>query len=366
MRVLPQRATLPPTPAMAASVRWTLSTTLRPRPGWISPVSRSRASCWRAISPTAIERRTSRDSVEPSSASWVAVRLTAASRSRASARSRRPADQDGAGGVDEVGLDVEPPPVRRAPAPVLGLGGVVAGQGLLDEPADLGPRARPGRRRERPVDLGGRRHRQAAGLLGHAHRPPHRQPPGHHLLPEPRQPVAQLQGLADVGLAGVGGHAQRCGVLHQRELRDQRSTRAGDRQRAVAERADLVGGPLAVGFDGVLDRPLDGELESLDLEVGGGVAVGAQRTEEGLGGGLRCFGHGSIAAPATDSQAPKSGLSTGVGENSLVKTFPLNRRGSVTEPVERCSVGEGVPVFEDECGSARRPRPGPTVAKPGA
>ena len=92
-----------------------------------------------------------------------------------------------------------------------------------------------------------------------------------------------------------------------------------------------MGGPLPVGFDGVLDRPLHGQLELVDLGTGDDLAVGAQRTEEGLGGGLRCFGHGSIAAGATDSRTPKSGLCTGVGESSWVK-FSRSTAGVLSLP----------------------------------
>ena len=331
MRVLPQRATLPPTPVMAASVRWTLSTTLRPGPGWISPVSRSRASCWRAISPTAIERRTSRVSVEPSSASWVAVRLTAASRSSASARSRQPVTWT----VPAVSTRSVSTSKRRPSAARLRRSAASAGSWR----ARASSTSRPIWAHEHvPAAGASARSTSAAAAFGRQ-RVCSATRIARHTGTRPvttcsqsrGQAVAQLEGLADVGLAGVGGQAQRGGVLHQRELRHQRSPRAGDRQRAVAEQADLVGGPLPVGFDGVLDRPVDGELEAFDLDVGGRVAVGAQRTEEGLGGGRRCFGHGSIAAPATDSRAPKSGLCTGVGESSWVK-FSRSTAGVLSCP----------------------------------
>ncbi len=316
---------------MAASVRWTWSTTARPRPGWISPVVEVEGE----LLPGDLADGNGAAYVEGLGGAEVGQLGGGAADGGLEVQRvgeiQAAGDLDGAGGVDEVGLDVEASSVRGALAALRGLVGVVAGQGLLDQPADLGPRARPGRRGECPVDLGGRGHREAEGVLGDPHRPPHRHPPGHHLLPESREAVAQLEGLADVGLAGVGRQAQRGGVLHQRELRDQRSPRAGDRQGPVAEQADLVRGPLPVGFDGVLDRPVDGELESFDLDVGGRVAVGAQRTEEGLGGGLRCFGHGSIAAPATDSRTPKSGLCTGVGESSWVK-FSRSTAGVLSIP----------------------------------
>jgi hypothetical protein len=47
--------------------------------------------------------------------------------------------------------------------------------------------------------------------------------------------VPQLEGLAEVGLAGLGGHPDRGRELGHTELRDQRRTRAGDRDRGVPE-----------------------------------------------------------------------------------------------------------------------------------
>jgi hypothetical protein len=47
--------------------------------------------------------------------------------------------------------------------------------------------------------------------------------------------VPQLERLAEVGLAGLGGHPDRGRELGHTELRDQRGTRAGDRDRGVPE-----------------------------------------------------------------------------------------------------------------------------------
>jgi hypothetical protein len=49
------------------------------------------------------------------------------------------------------------------------------------------------------------------------------------------EPVPQLQRLAEVGLAGLGGQPDRGRELGHTELRDQRCTRAGDRDRGVPE-----------------------------------------------------------------------------------------------------------------------------------
>ncbi len=73
---------------IASSETWTCSTTCRCACGLgVGRVSRSRTSWWRAISPSASERRTSSDAAEPRSASPAAPTESAVSRSRASARS---------------------------------------------------------------------------------------------------------------------------------------------------------------------------------------------------------------------------------------------------------------------------------------
>ena len=257
--------------------------------------------------------------MEPSSASWVADRLTAASRSRASARSRQPLTWTvPAVSTRSVSTSNRRPSAARRRRSSASAGSWRARASSTSRPIWAHEHV-PAAGASARVDLGGRGHRQAGGVLGDPHRPPHRHPPGHHLLPEPRQAVAELEGLADVGLAGVGGQAQRGGVLHECELRHQRRSRPGDRHGPVAEEADLVRGPLPVGLDGVLDRPLARSARACGSRPAAMSALAAQLTEEGLGGGRRCFGHGSIAAGATDSRTPKSGLCTGVGESSWVK-----------------------------------------------
>ena len=69
--------------------------------------------------------------------------------------------------------------------------------------------------------------------------PPRRQVPGPDPGPGAREPVPQLEGLAEVGLAGLGGQPDRGRELRHTELRDQRGARSGDRDRGVAE-ADRV------------------------------------------------------------------------------------------------------------------------------
>ena len=82
-----------------------------------------------------------------------------------------------------------------------------------------------------PVDVGRGVRAQAlsGGEVGDPPRLPRRQVPGGHSLPQPRQPVAQLQRVADVTLAGLGGQPDRGRELRHRELRHQRGTRTGHR-----------------------------------------------------------------------------------------------------------------------------------------
>ena len=86
--------------------------------------------------------------------------------------------------------------------------GVVAGQGFVDEVVELGPGAGVGDVGDAAVDLRGPGGRQRLGLLGDPEGSPHRHLPVEDALPQPRKPVAQLEGGADVGLAGVGGRAR--------------------------------------------------------------------------------------------------------------------------------------------------------------
>ena len=65
--------------------------------------------------------------------------------------------------------------------------------------------------------------------------PPRRQVPGPDPGPGPREPVPQLEGLTEVGLAGLGGQPDRGRELRHTELRHQRRTGSGDRDRGVTE-----------------------------------------------------------------------------------------------------------------------------------
>ena len=230
-----------------------------------------------------------------------------------------------------VGVDVEPASVRSPLPLVFGGCGVVAGQGRGDEPVELGPRARPGHLRQPPVHLCGTRPGEGQGVLGDPPGPPHRHPTGQHPFPESREPVAQLERGADVGLPGVGGQPEGGGVLHHRELRDQRRTWSGDRESPVTDDPHRKTGVLSgrvLGVHGVADRPLDGEPQPVDLSTGDLVTLGAERGEE-VGGVAGLFlepgaGHGSTQAPATDSETLvvegcAQGSGSRVGHNFLAQ-----------------------------------------------
>ena len=108
-------------------------------------------------------------------------------------------------------------------------------------------------------------------MVGDPERPPHRQPAGPDSRPQARESVAELEDPPQIGLSGIGGHPEGGGELHRRELRDQRRTLAGDRDRLVAE--EPVVGDLAVRVDLVEHRPLDRQVQLLDLDPMGLVGL---------------------------------------------------------------------------------------------
>ena len=107
------------------------------------------------------------------------------------------------------------------------------GDGLGDQPVERGgadlvrERARPGRRRSRGLPG------EPEGGLGDPAGPPRREVPGLDAGPVPGQPVLQLERVGDQDAAGVGGDTEGEGELGDAELRDQRRTRAGEREAGV-------------------------------------------------------------------------------------------------------------------------------------
>ena len=108
--------------------------------------------------------------------------------------------------------------------------------------------------------------------------------------------MPQLEGLTEVGLAGLGGQPDRGRELGHTELRDQRRTRSRDRQRLVTVPAQQR--RVVDRLRRMQVRPGDRGAEQVDLGgVGGGTAVPGEREHRGSGVEVRdCCGggHGSI------------------------------------------------------------------------
>ena len=133
------------------------------------------------------------------------------------------------------------------------------------------------------------------------------------------EPVAELDGLAEVGLAGLGGQPDRGGELGHRELPDQGCAGSGDRHPGLAVVPHR--GRLGQGVDRVHRRPGHRRLQLARLRgvgEGGSSRAGGQHRGGGVEvGGAPC--HGLIPAPTTDTQAPKTGFSTGLRETIFEK-----------------------------------------------
>ena len=109
------------------------------------------------------------------------------------------------------------------------------------------------------VDVRGGLHRQEHGLAGDPAGPPRGQVALDDPGPDPAEPVAELDGLAEVGLAGLGGQPDRGGELGDRELRDQGGPGSGDRHPGLA--VVPHGGRLVEGVHRVHRRPGDRRLQ---------------------------------------------------------------------------------------------------------
>ena len=163
-----------------------------------------------------------------------------------------------------------------------GLGGHEPDDRLLDQPvypAGPDPVREP---RDLVVHEPRRRRAQGDGRPGDPAGPPRRQVTGPDPRPGLGEPVPQLEGLTEVGLAGLGGQPDRGRELGHTELRDQRRTRTGDRDRGVAE-PDRVPDRLRR----MQVRPRTGGTEQVGLGgIGGGTAAPGERQHPGSG--VRC------------------------------------------------------------------------------
>ena len=187
---------------------------------------------------------------------------------------------DGQGAVEGVhlpGLDGEVPAVRVLEATAFGFVGHVAADRLVDQPVEL-DRADPVRgRRHVPVHKPRGVHGQEEGLLGDPARQPRPQVTGLHPLPHPGQPVAELEGVADVPLPRIRRHPERRGELGHRELRHPRRTLTGDRHPRLAVRTRGEGLGLQDRVHRVHGRPVHRRLEQPGLGlVGDRAAAHAQ------------------------------------------------------------------------------------------
>ena len=190
-------------------------------------VPRSSASWRRTRSPSASARRASSEASEPSARSDCAPRRTAWSRSRALARSSSASTRTVPGVGDVLVVDRHVAGVRHRGRRVVGmLGGgrqTGAGDRLGDQPVDSGGTGAVGGRRDHPVDV-----RRSLGSqvgvdrgLRHPASPPGRQVTGVDPAPQPRQPVTQLEGVADQPLGRGGRRAERGAELGGAEFGDQ-------------------------------------------------------------------------------------------------------------------------------------------------
>ena len=172
-------------------------------------------------------------------------------------------------------VDVEVPGVGGFAAALLGLGRVEEPQGVGDGAVDLRERAPVCLVREVPCPRRRRRRGTAVLVACAILRAFHAGTrPGGDRGPELGEAVAELDGVAEVGPPGVGRHAQGEGEVGDAELRDQGCAGSGDGEFAFG--AVDGGGAVVDGLDGVHDRPLDGELELVDLDLGGDLVVGVE------------------------------------------------------------------------------------------
>jgi hypothetical protein len=171
---------------------------------------------------------------------------------------------------------------------------------------------------EVPVHVRGGVGAQWLGGLGDLAGFPDRHPAGGGDRPELREAVAELDRVAEVGPPGVGGHAEGEGEVGDAELGDQGCAGSGDGELAFG--AVDGRGAVVQGLDGVDDRPLDGELELVDLDLGGDLVVGVERGQHLVRGvhrlpgtgGVLAFAHGSTQALATDNGMLRTPWLTGI------------------------------------------------------
>ena len=156
---------------------------------------------------------------------------------------------------------------------------------LGDEPVELRRADAPGDRGDLRVDERRSLPRQGRGRvdggLGDGPGFPRRHPSGLHLRPQPRQAVAQLEGLPDELLRRRRRHPEDPTQLGETELRHQRRTRTRDRLLVLTTR-DCEGGRVVDRLRRVQVSPLRRQHE---LGGGGTLLIDALRSDLGQDGG---------------------------------------------------------------------------------
>ncbi len=188
--------------------------------------------------------------------------------------------------------------------------GVVVEAGFVDQAGgvDLVDPLRGGR--DQPVGEPDGVQGQVVGLAGDLPGPPHRDPAGSDVVPEPGEAVGQLQGVADQVPPRGQADPELGGQRGRRELGDLRGAGPGQRGVALVEQPVGIspGGRQVVGRAGVQVRPGDGQLELFHLGLVSASACGAdpvQHLHRGQAGDLsggRCRGgvHASMIDLSTD------------------------------------------------------------------
>ena len=180
--------------------------------------------------------------------------------------------------------------------------GVEVEPGLLDQPggvdgADL---VRGGC--DQPVREQRRLEAEVAGVLGHHPGPPGGHPPRTGQVPQPGQPVRELQGVTDQLLRRVQREPRAAAEVGRRELRHPGCTLAGERGDLLVVQVQLteVGGRL-IGRAGVQPGPRQRHLQ-LTERGPFRVLASLARSVDHLAGGEGDRGvHGQNLEVATDS-----------------------------------------------------------------
>ncbi len=182
------------------------------------------------------------DDPSPSVPSTVAVSSSARSKAWASGESTTGFDPGGA--VGGVVLDPDPAGLGRRLGAAFGEVGLTADDRRLHALGDPGQGEPVGELGELGVDETGGGGVEGDGLLGDPAGLPHRQPPRHHLGPQPREPVPELDDLPDVVPCALLRHRQGDREVGDRELPHRERTLTGQPQDPLgAQHTGLVGQP---------------------------------------------------------------------------------------------------------------------------